>query len=157
MIYRRCPAANIEDPFNTIKLADVSVNRQGPAEQVYSEPEDVLFNYNPENGKGETLDEAIVSMRISEVNFEGKYVKSETYSQPSKKDGNPVSNICEIQLKHKMDVCNYSHCAFEIFYNGEQMTFENYKKSLQKNSYLKSWCKNELSKMIIRKEIKINW
>jgi len=108
----------------------------------------------PDNEKGHFLDEAIVPLQIMELGDEGQYKKAHTAAT-----GKDLKfHVCCICLKHKKEECNYSHAAFEIFYDGKELTsFEQYKNTLKKNSLLRTWCKTEISKMIIREEIWLNW
>lgn len=155
ILYRRCPKDKVKNPFDGISLVDLSVNRQGaPLDEPLCEPGDVLFNMVPENGKGERLDEAVVPLKILELDEEKQYLKSQSATTSGEV---PVTNNCTIHLRHKVEPCNYAHAAFEVYYNGEEMTFDNYKQTLKKNTLLRTWCKNEISKMILHEEVWINW
>lgn len=154
-LYRRCKEEEKSNPFDTINLIDVSVNRQGPNGNPLSQPDDVLLNDTPENGKGEVYNLTICYMTIMELDENNQYHK--VNYQVTVKNENEETDSCTIFLKHKKLDCNYAHCAFEIFYNDVEMTQLNYKKTLKKNTKLKTWCKNELSKMILKEEVRINW
>jgi hypothetical protein len=149
-LFRRCPEKYRYNPFDTISLSDISVNRRGPDENtILSEPEDVLLNFNLENQKGEIItDEVVSALEIKELDSNMEYLKTEEVDGAS----------CKIHLKHDKIECNYSHSAFKIFFNGDELdSFKKYSDSLKKHSILKTWCKNELSKMIIKEEVRINW
>ncbi len=136
------------------------MNREGPKDNPISMAEDVLYNLNPNNGKGEKLDAAILPLEITEISVNNTYEKS--LHQPGL-DGhnNPVTHKCDITLLHDKLPCNYSHCIFRIYLNGVQVTEENYKKTLGKRSdfmtELRTKCKVEFEEMIRREEIRMNW
>ena len=143
------------NPFDGISLVDLSVNRSGLLLEKLSEPADVLFNMTPENQKGEMLNEEVVHLRISELDENNQYKKAETRTKEI--NGITTTNSCLLHLRHKKEECNYAHCAFEVIYNSVEMTYENYSKHLKKDTVLRSWCKNEIAKMIVKEEVWINW
>lgn len=162
-LYHRCKEQVKSDPFNSISLVDLSVNRSGIAENVLSIPADVLFNTNPTIEKvEEVFDLAICSMEIMELNDGKKYIKELT--EPPLIEGEQSTAgqlVCIIYLKHKPDKCNYSHSSFEFYFNGEEVTFANYDTTLGRGNSptrkLRTRCKHEISKMIIKEELKINF
>lgn len=156
-LFRRCDPSEIENPFAKISLVDISVNRSGIAGSWLSQPEDVLYNTNPEKyGEVVKLDQSVAILEITELNAENQYHKSKTETRhlPKKE---PETNTCDIKLKHKKEQCNYAHCTFEIYYDNIQVSFENYNQTIKRNSLLRTWCKNELAKMIVKEEVRINW
>lgn len=153
LLYRRSP--NPASPFDGISLVDLSVNRQGSAQAPLCEPDDVLFNFNPGNNKGPRLKEHIVILEIKELTPERIYEKEQKY--PLQIEEYALVHNCRMRLCHRKEECNYAHCAFEIFFDGVEMTFGNYKQHLGKHKQLRTWCKNELAKMIIKREVRINW
>lgn len=156
-LFRRCKEGNKYNPFDEISLIDISLNRRGPdPENILSDPEDVLFNTNPGNGKGEIINESIAYLEIKELDENNGYDKSYTHETITA-SGEKINNICRIILKHDKTPCIYAHCAFKIFLNGIETTFLNYKTGLGKQSQLRIWCKNELAKMYIKQEVRLNW
>ncbi len=152
-LFRRCKEEEKINPFDTISLSDVSVNREGSGDNKLSLPEDVLYNMNPDNGKGEKLNLSISYLNILELNNQNQYFKILC----SYNVNTSLTDICQICLKHKKEDCNYSHSAFVFCYNGVEISnFEIYKNTW-KNKKLRTKCKNELSKMIIKEEVRINW
>lgn len=154
-LFRRCSQGKKANPFDGISLVDLSVNRSGHADNLLSKPNDVLLNTDPANGKGQILNEEIVCLRIAELNEYGQYIKEN--SNEKDVNGTKITNTCLIHLKHKIEECNYAHCAFEIYFNGIEMTYKNYDKNLKKDTLLRTWCKLEIVKMIVREEVWINW
>lgn len=161
LLFRRCPPEIKDDPFGKISLIDLSVNRSGKSGSPISFPKDVLLNFAPtEKTAGvEQFNEEIVALELKEVNHHKTYVKSRIIQREITKGKNKSidAHSCCICLKHKKIECNYSHCTFEVYFDGVEQTFENYSKSLGKHNSLKTWCKNEIAKMIIKEEVWINW
>jgi len=156
-LFRRCEEADKLNPFLKISLVDLSVNRSGKRYKI-SKPEDVLYNTNPQSyGGAEILDLSIAFLKISELDKTDNYNKSYTHTKPGINGGTSQTNTCKILLKHKKEECNYAHSAFEIYYDNTEQTFSNYSKLLQRNNPLKSWCKNEIAKMIVKEEVRLNW
>ena len=157
LIYRRC--RDIDNPFDEIKLWDVSCNRQGTVENPICEIDDVLYNLEPDNGKGERLNEDIVVLEIKELSGNNTYEK--TFEEEGLDgNGNMITNSCLMKLLHDRLSCNYSHCIFQCTFNGIIVTNENYKITIGRKgtsiSQLRTTCKLALAEMIIRKEIRIN-
>ena len=159
-LYRRCKEEHLEEPFDAIKLYDLSVNRQGNKANPLSLKEEVLYNLFPENGKGEKLNESVITLEIKEVAASNTYEKT---IQHDGKDGNgkPITHTCFLQLLHDKLPCNYSHCIFRITFNGQVVTEQNYKQTLKRNgasvTELRNKCKIEFEQMIREKEVRINW
>lgn len=147
-MYRRCKPEEKENPFGHISLVDLSVNRQGTTE-LLSEAKDVLLNTSPTEKKPQQRfsELAIVTLEIKELAGCGTYDKAELIGE----------NFCIIYLVHRPEPCNYAHAAFEIYYNGREVTFNNYKKTLGKNNKLRTWCKQQLANMIVKEEVRLNW
>jgi hypothetical protein len=157
LIFRRCKEHEKLDPFNSISLADVSVNRAGTDANFFCHRDDTLFNTNPENGKGEVIQNEVVCDLIIKELIDSQYFKILEFEKKLE-DGSTTKDVCSILLKHKPDKCNYAHCAFVFCYNGVEIsTFEIYKQTLKKNNPLKTLCKNELAKLIVKEEIRINF
>ena len=150
VLFTRCKHEVKNNPFNSFSSYDISVNRQGFDENnIFSEPEDVLFNFSTDEFQ-KFENETYFNLEIKELNNKSQYEKfSDEYL--------PTSNKVRIFLNHRIVPCNYSHCCLEIYFNQIEMNKESYPNYLKKDSILKTWCKNELSKMIIRGEVRLNW
>lgn len=147
-LFRRCKEEDKNNPFDSISLVDLSINRRGPNQNlILCDPNDVLYNTNPTNGKGNIINESISCLEIKELNDINEYEKIHTHDELK----------CKIHLKHDKTPCMYSHCSFKIYYNDIETTYENYNKGLKKNNKLRIWCKNELAKMYIKEEVRLNW
>lgn len=166
LLFRRCNRGRRQDPFDDISLVDLSMNRGGPPNgQHLCKDEDVLYNTTPEDGKGEKYDMDVSYLRIKELDSDGHYRKELSHTQENQGQL-PIQASCLIRLRHKMEECNYPHSAFEFYYGGveetgTEVTFANYKTTLGRqnraHSALRTMCKHEISKMIVREEVRINW
>jgi hypothetical protein len=159
-LFHRCPHEHVKEPFDNISLYDLSTNRQGRKDEPLCERDDVLFNLNPDNGKGERLNCYINTLEIKEISPNQTYQKSISH-QGKDGDGKPVTHTCDIVLLHDRLPCNYSHSIMRITFNGTIVTQENYKNTLRrKGQYiteLRTKCKLEFEKMILNEEVRITW
>jgi hypothetical protein len=150
-LYRRCSPEEKENPFAKISLVDLSVNRRGSKENILCSPSDVLYNMNPDinNNKEQVENQVVVILEIFEIATCNTYDKLLTHG----------NNSCIIYLRHKPESCNYAHAAFELYYNGKELTFDNYKTLLGTNAQnkLRTKCRQELATMILREEVRIHW
>lgn len=144
-VYRRGKKEELDYPFAKITLADISVNRQGDPSSPLCEPDDVLFNAKDSEGENvpKFLNEGFVVLKVKELLPDKTYVRTFTDN----------GNTLEMHLKHDPLSCNYPHTVFELVLNGNIVNFKDYKKTLQKHKELRDECRNELQKMIIRKEL----
>lgn len=158
-LYRRCKLESLEEPFDAIKLYDLSVNRQGNKDCPLSSEEDVLYNLQPDNGRGEKLDEKVITLEIKELTDNKTYEKTIQH-QGLDGNGKSIIHTCFLQLLHDKLPCNYSHSIFRITFNGQIVTEQNYRNTLKKNSTsiteLRNKCKIEFEQMIRDKEVYIN-
>ncbi len=158
LLYRRCELKHINNPFDTINLYDVSLNRQGPADNPYCEELDVLFNTKDEIPP--ILEQEVVPLVITNLNENLRYSKLMEGSQDDGR-GNSIKLNCTIVLEHALIPCNYAHAVFSFYYDGQIVTEENYKSLLGKknagHSELRTRCKTEISKMILRREVRHYW
>ena len=161
-LYYRCKEENRLNPFDSISLRDISVNRSGNLDNGFSYPEDVLYNTNPsEKHPEEKFDLSVTCLAIVEL-IENRYNKQLRQPESTLEVPNPPNQlIANIYLKHKPIECNYSHSAFEIYFNEIEVTSANYEETIgRKNSEtrkLRTMCKHELTIMIINEVVKINW
>ena len=158
-LYYRCKPEHLDQPFDGIKIFDLSVNRQGHKNNLLSNPEDVLFNINPENGKGELLDTAIITLEIIEISENNTYEKTINH-EGEDGEGNPKTYSCFLKLLHDKLVCNYAHSIFKIKFEQETVTRDNWKITLGKKgksvTELRTKCKLEFEEMIRNNEVRIN-
>lgn len=168
LIYRRLPERIISNPFG-ISLADISVNRKGlSSEPPLCEREDVLYNTTPEKKPGERIDEAIITLIIKRLTPElvykfisrpdPKVLPPNAPVHPNRLTQEEIDNtVCVMELIHKPIPCNYSHCAFEIRLNGEEVTMDNYNQTLglKKYSEVRDKLRIELVEMILTEEIEV--
>lgn len=155
-LFRRCKNEEVQQPFESIRLYDLSFNREGNPKSPLCQRDDVLFNTNPENGKGPKYNELIIPLEIKEVAESGTYEK--IISHPGiDGDNNPIIHTCVLKLLHDRLPCNYSHCIFRVTYNSVVVTSENYQTTIgRKSTYvqqLRTKCKTELEWMILKGEI----
>jgi len=105
----------------------------------------------------------IIPLVINELNEECRYEKKleSTKTHAGKilcdDQGNPLVFSCTIKLRHAKTDCMYPHCVFQFFYDGSEMTKDNYNKTLGKHSKLQTMAKEEICKMIAWGEVRINW
>lgn len=163
-LFRRCKEEERENPFDSISLVDLSLNRGGDEEFQFSLPKDVLYNTNPTETKTQQVfdEEVVVALEIKELDAQSQYRKL-FYEPVGNQNEEQLYGqfCCEIFLRHKPDDCNYSHCSFEFYYKGEEVTWKNYKTTLGKGNSetrkLRTKCKYEISRMIIKEEVRINF
>lgn len=150
ILFRRCKKEDKLTHFQKeARFFDISVNRRGfDKNNIFSEPEDVLFNFNTKNDFEKYEDQSFLCLEIKELNSNFQYEKMFNNSK----------NKVRIFLNHRIEPCNYSHCCFEIYFNEIEITTkETYEKSLKKDSELKDWCKFEITNMMIKEEVRLNW
>ena len=156
-LYRRSKVEETINPFASITLVDISVNRSGPKNSVLSEPEDVLFNTTPGKYQVEKFgDMAVVALVVKELD-NNKYIKSRSKITPGIAGAQDVTHTCRIELHHDKDEpCIYPHSTFKIFFDDVEQTFDNYNQGLNRHKQLRNWCRQEIGRMIERKEVRIN-
>ncbi len=148
-LYRRCKPEHLINPFASISLRDISINRQGLKLQKLSNPEDVLLNLNLERNPDEILKESVCILVVKEL--EGNTYRKEAVDLKTK-----------ITLLHDQLACNYAHCVFQIEFDGKVVLEDNYDQTINNKkdktaSKGRTWCRQELAEMIIKREVKINW
>lgn len=155
-LYRRCPPKAQESPFESISLVDLSVNRTGPgAVAPLCQPTDVLYNFTPAQRPGERIEgEVVVALEIRELT-ETAY----TYLARLPDQQEVDLPVCRMDLAHRAEPCNFAHCAFELRLNNELVTFENWSVGLglKKYRHLRTLCRTELARMLIKGEVWITW
>lgn len=139
LLYMRCAADNLSNPYNSITLSELSHNRGGSNENPISDPDDVLYNIRPDLDFEKYPDKVVCTIRILDLNEQSQYDKSFS-------DG---SNAATIRLIHEPLPCMYPHAVFRILFNEEIVTYKNYKDNLKKANKLRNSLKTELASMIV--------
>lgn len=145
-LYYRCKPEVLENPYIGISVAEVSHNRSG-VDNVISVEEDVLYNIVPELGV-EKHHLSICTLEIKDLNEDSKYHKKFP-QEPDPK----IDSTATIDLLHDPAPCMYPHSLFRVHLNGELVTLDNYKTTLNKSHQIRSMIKTELAKMILRREV----
>jgi len=108
--------------------------------------------YNTKDSAGEDVpiysNEGYVVLKVKELLADFTYSRKFTEGV----------NTLEMHLKHDPIPCNYVHTVFELVLNGSVVTYDDYKKTLKKDKYkeLKDKCRDELQKMIFRRQLVLN-
>ncbi len=145
-LYYRCKLDVLENPYKGISVAEVSHNRSGENNSI-SNAEDVLFNVVPELDF-EKHELEICVLEIKDLNPESKYHKK----FPPEPDPKIVATAT-MDLLHDPHPCMYPHSIFRVHLDGELITMDNYKTTLNKSPQIRSMIKQELAKMILRREV----
>ncbi|MEY4540304.1 MAG: hypothetical protein RLZZ306_2061 [Bacteroidota bacterium] len=150
-LYWRCKP-EIDLPYQEISLTEISHNRQGKLDNLFSIATDVLWNTD-KNKDFEKYEYDIIVLKIKELCFDSKYVKE------FKETINKEEILIIIELLHDPIACNYAHSIFRYTYKGIIVTFENYKQTLghKRAKRLRTHCKLELQAMILRRELRLNY
>lgn len=153
IIYRRIDANNLINPYLEIKLTDISHNIGTNNGKTISEPEDVLFNISPKFDIEKFTDKIPLALEIKNLNNENQYNKQFNFTCKEQSD-----HVANMRLLHHPENCMYPHCVFEIRLNNEEVTFDNYAKTLgvKKLKDLRTMLRDELTSMIRRKAIEQN-
>lgn len=146
LLYYRCKRDDLDNPYKGLSIAELSHNRSGIDNNI-SELEDVLYNIVPEKGV-EKFDLEVCILKIVDLTNDNKYHK-EFPEEPHEK----ITSKATMDLLHEPEPCMYPHCVFRVHLNGEKITRDNYKTTLNKSPEIQSMIKQELAKMILRQEI----
>ena len=139
-----------ENPFLSITLADVSVNRSGNSQIFFSNPKDVLINIENES-ENHYSGFGVLILSVNKNDFD---------KEPKKKfmenDIDGQIYIVEMHLIHDPIDCNKAHSMFRFKFDGQFVKFEEYKNSFGKDlpkviKKLRKSCKDELQKMIVNR------
>jgi len=148
-LYRRCNELELENPFATITLTELSHNRGGFNENILCNPEDVLFSIREEE-EFEKYDKVVCSLRIRDLNKDNGY----------KKEYNEVKNnqtiSCTIELFHEPEPCMYPHCVFRIKLGDVIVIFDNNKQTLKNYNIIRNSLREELASMIVKRQVSQN-
>lgn len=151
-LYWRIKKENTDNPFGTITLTEVSVNRSGISPNILSEPQDVFINIT---GEGEPFYKEfdVIELGIKKIELDKKPQKE--YHFPEIKTENVPQISVMLQLIHDPLPCNIAHSMFRFIFDKEIVTFDNYKTGFGGNGKLlkrlRQICRDEIHKMIIRR------
>lgn len=150
IIYRRCFPEELDNPYATISLADLSHNIGTNAEVVISYEKDVLLSIRPDEEFENYEDKITCTLVIKSLNPNNCYNKP---FGPVKK-GN-VDYQATMEFIHNPDTCMYPHSVFRIIMNGSEVTMDNYKQTLGNKSLskLRTLIRDEIASMIRRRVI----
>ena len=146
-LYRRCDEKEMENPFATPSIAELSHNRGGLKENILCEAGDVLYNINIGDEFEKYEDKKVCTLVIKDLNEQKKYKKA--YIQ--EKDSETYN--CVIELLHEPDPCMYPHCVFRVWLGNEIVTPDNHKKKLGKLHQIRNSLREELASMIVKKQV----
>lgn len=153
ILYRRVTDKLLENPFGTISLVDLSHNIGVCGDEEISKKRDVLFSIR-EDEDFQAYNQEVISLKIISLNDQKRYDKLFPCSKRA-------DLKVRVLLSHAPVPCMYPHAVFRFFiFDAEnrevEVTFLNYEKTLGKKKrykYLRTELRQELAKMIIRKEI----
>ena len=151
-LYWRIKKENKENPFGSITLTDISVNRSGISPQYWSEPQDALINIT---GEGTPIYQGLDVIELSIKKIQLDKEPQKIYQYPETQNENIPQIAVILQLIHDPLDCNKAHSMFRFIFDNNIVTFDNYKsgfggsaKSLKR---LRQICRDEIHKMIIRR------
>jgi len=78
-LYRRCDKKDLDNPFKTISITELSHNRSGLKGNVFCNEPDVLFNINADEVIEKYNDKVVCVLEIKNLNENNTYKK--TYTQ----------------------------------------------------------------------------
>jgi hypothetical protein len=152
-LYWRRPLEKLkeENPFLTITLADVSINRSGNDEMFFSNPQDVLLKMDTE-AETQYFGQGILVLSVNKMDFHKEPKK--VFIEEIEPKGKQL--IAELHLVHDPLDCNKAHSIFRFKFDGQFVKFSDYKNSFGKDTpkavkRLRTICKDELRKMIVSK------
>jgi len=151
-LFWRCKDFSNINPFKTIRLADVSVNRSGSEEVFFSEAQDVLWNIFEDQEQERYAEHGFIVLSIMNLGLNEYFVRK--YQETL----HDVTVSAEMQLIHDPLLCNRAHSMLRFTYEGNTVKFEDYKKGFGKKSpkaleRLRRVCKDELLKIIVSKVV----
>lgn len=161
LLYRRCKEDQLNHPFETISLYDLSLNRATINDAHCSLPSDVLFILEPLNNESTLYEESVINLIVKEVSEEREtYFKILHDFGEQSQEGKPTKHELTMLLRHAALPCNYAHCVIEVAYDGAVLQKENYDQLFGKKKgpakKLRNKARFEIAKMILHKELWIN-
>jgi len=150
IIYRRSKPEELENPFKSISLADLSHNIGINCGNKISKETDVLYSIVESESVEIYSDKLPCTLEIKSLNSSNIYCKP---FGPIFKEN--ISYLAVMELIHDPVGCMYPHCVFRIILNDTEITFENYKETLgvKRLQQLRTMLRDELASMIRRRAI----
>lgn len=153
ILYRRVTDLQLENPYGTIKFADLSHNIGTNLGKEVSKSKDVLYSILEDEDFEMYEGKIPLELKVVSLDDEGNYNKVFTCDKNEGK-------VVRVKLLHTPECCMHPHCVFQFFIidsdgNEIEVTFDDYKKTLGSNSFkfLRDKLRHEFSLMIVRKEI----
>ncbi len=152
-IYRRSKPDELDNPFKSISLTDLSHNIGVNCGIKISEEADVLFSIIESESVEVYSDKLPCTLEIKSLDSNNIYCK--LFGPILNKEN--ISYLAVMELIHKPVGCMYPHCVFRIIMNDTEVTFKNYKETLgdkgRELQQLRTMIRDELSSMIRRRAI----
>ena len=149
-LYWRRKKPNDRNPFSSITLADVSINRSGTKNEFFSNPEDVLWNLEA-NDEVRYANQGVITIAVKKIGLNENFVREFSKTE----DG--ITETVKMNLIHDPIICNKAHSMFRFVYKEEIVTFDNYKEGLGQSrkalKRLRRECKDELVKIIVSRVV----
>lgn len=145
-LFYRCLPQNLQKPYDSINLKDISHNRNFCDDTLYGN-DCVKFNIDPLNQFEKYDAYNIVTLLIRNLDNNLTYSKCFTKTNQEQKSYNIL-----VYLKHDPITCMYPHSVFEIKLDGVVVTTVNYKDTIGKGnkffSNIRSEIRQELTSII---------
>ena len=149
-LYRRCKPEELENPFKNITITELSHNRGGFRNNLFCNPDDVLFSIKKDEAFEEYEGNVVCYLEIKSLNDKNKYRKE--YTQTKNND----EYNCVMELLHEPEPCMFPHCVFRVWINNEIVTRDNCKETINKLKTIRTSLKEELASMIYNRQISQN-
>ena len=147
IIYRRSSERELNNPFASISLYEISNNIGSNCLKIISLEKDVLYNILKDN-RFETYDDKVVcTLKIKSLNEDYQYFKVFNVEK------NQIKYKCTLALIHDPIPCMYPHCLFRIILNNEVVVKDNYNDTLKRIKELRTKIRHELATMVYRRSI----
>jgi hypothetical protein len=147
IIFRRCTPDEIENPFKTVSITELSHNIGISKGESISDVKDVLFNIREDEPDEEYVGQLVCKLKIKSLDDMGQYAKEFRQRKGA------VEFVGKVKLLHDPLPCMYPHCLLRVWINGEIVTFRNYNHSLKKLNQIRTSIRHELATMIFREAI----
>lgn len=146
IVYRRCKKEELENPYTSLSLTELSHNLGTSKNIEISKEKDTLFSII-ESEDIEVYNLEICTLTIKSLNHLNSYTKK------FEENKNGKIYIAKMDFLHDPVSCMYPHCIFRIWLNDVVITFQNYKTTLKTTNKIRTEIRQELGSMIRRKEI----
>lgn len=145
-LYRRSSEKELDNPFASISIVDVSVNRGELNGKKISEEKDVLLNIR--SNDPEAYDQNVCLLKIKDLK------EDNTYNKMFEQEKGGIMIKANFILSHVPEPCMYPHCAFRVFLDGIEINdFQLYKDTIGKLNKIRTALKQDLATMIVQREV----